>query len=118
MATSKIKSERVLLWENPSPNSDFAAQTITIPDFSGYANLEILTRTGLAYTRFPVAEFKTNYVWLNAMDTGAGRASSNGRKVSYVSDTQIQFDVGTYWNPTGNNVLASCAVPLKIWGIR
>ena len=38
------KDERVLLWENASPDSAFAPQTLTIANLSGYQRYTILYR--------------------------------------------------------------------------
>lgn len=116
---------RKLLWTNPSPTSNFVAQTITVPDISEYDDLEIVTRGGSATTgntfKYPVAQLLAGNVhWLSFIGQGAtGLPSVNGRPFNVVSSTQIHFELGGYWNTAGNSAgLASSGVPLKIYGIK
>ena len=116
---------RKLLWSNPSPTSSFSAQTITVPDFSGFDDLEIETRGGSAMTgntfKYPIEEFKSGNVhWLSYIGQGAtGLPSINGRPFNYVSDTQIHFELGAYWNTSGyQSGQAGSGVPMKIYGVK
>ena len=116
---------RTLLWENPSPTSAFPAQTLTVPDMSGYDYIEMDIRGGSAKSsinsRWAMSELTSGATnWAPYFGEGAtGLPSFNGRPFHYVSSTQIYFGSGAYWNTSGsaggNNVFG---MPYRIYGIK
>lgn len=119
-----------VLWTNPSPSSNFAAQTITLSDsLSNYKYIGIRFKIHNTHASTPnatgimlVSEFVQN-----RKNTGTDRrnilvASQNtnnatmARNAWYVSDTSIEFSVAYQISSTNTNT--SYVIPLEILGIN
>ena len=105
--------EPVLLWENSSPNSEFAGTTLSnLPDMSKYKYIvvgykfERSSNSGTQYIKFKY-EIAKKYI-------GMVDENSNNyfRNFDIVSSTSITISNGTYNNATANGVI----VPTAIYG--
>lgn len=110
------KDEHVLLWENASPNSAFAAQTLTIANLSGYQRYTILYK-------FHTTE---SAVLMESTEVGAGTImnmcdagsiyrrnvtyKANGLTISDIRGTKISGVVDV----TDNKYL----IPVEVHGIK
>ena len=110
------KDERVLLWENASPNSAFAPQTLTIANLPGYQRYTILYRfhTTLDMNLTESAEVGAGTI-MNMCDAGSiyrrnVTYQANGLTISGVDGTKISGAVGV----TDNKYL----IPAKIYCIK
>ena len=103
------------LWENASPTSNFAAQTITL-DLSGYDGVLIRVTGGYGwqvYSEFYLATGADGYmsapfVWMgyrNVTVTESGVAFDGGQRQSSYGSTS--------WSDNGG-----AAIPVTIWGIK
>lgn len=123
------KYTETVLWTNPSPTADFAAQTITLSDsISNYKYIGIKycfnkTNTSIIDT----AIYKTEEMRASTTDSGTdhnaimlGLQTSNyysfSRVVGYVSDTSIKFTTGYRLNAASSS--ANANIPLEILGIN
>ena len=106
--------EMELLWENASPTSDFAAQTVNI-NFSGYTHyfVEFALSNSYSTVIVPSAITPINklamglYVW-GDLSTVAHR------RVTAITSTSITFAVAYYNKEINNNAL----IPTAIYGIK
>ena len=103
-----------LLWTNASPNSSFAAQTVTI-NLSNYDAVLIHFRS---FTYGDNTQYECNQIVLNGTTGGLFASgvttSNNGTRRVTVSNSGLDF-LGGYWNGnTGNDY----EVPLHIYGIK
>ena len=113
------KYKETVLWTNPSPTADFAAQTITLSDsISNYKYIGIKycfnkTNTSIIDT----AIYKTEEMRASTTDSGTdhnaimlGLQTSNNysfsRVVGYVSDTSIKFTTGYRLNAASSSANA------------
>lgn len=110
------KDERVLLWENASPNSAFAPQTLTVTNLSSYQNYMILYRfhTTLDMNLTESAEVGAGTI-MNMCDAGSiyrrnVTYQANGLTISGISGTRVSGAVDI----TDNKYL----IPAKIYGIK
>lgn len=110
-------SERLggkLLWENPSPNSDFGKQTIELSS-SDYDYLKFYYFVDGSYACLGVQETLKGYgtKLINVSYSGS-TAVSIMRNVTYISDTSYDIK-GSTTNGTANN---SLNVPYRIYGFK
>lgn len=110
------KDERVLLWENASPNSAFAPQTLTIANLSSYQEYAILYRfhTTENMNLIEFAEVGAGTL-INMCDAG----SIYRRNVVYQADGLTISDIGGVKisgevSITDNRYL----IPVKIYGVK
>jgi len=118
-----------VLWTNPSPTADFAAQTVTLSDSIGnykYIGIKYCYSkqiTDMVYT----AIYKTEDLRASVLDNGTTHNviilgienASNygyGRFVGYLSDTSIKFTLAYRLNAAGS--ASNTANPLEILGIN
>lgn len=102
--------EMVKLWENASPTSEFAAQTVSI-DLSAYQLVEVhfkyaAAANGRAISSCPVG------TRLNVVMGGSNNALA--MRYANVSETGLSFESG-YLNGTANT---TSAIPVEIYGIK
>lgn len=103
-----------LLWENPSPTSDFSAQTISL-DLSSYKYIILNVR--LDYGDIE----STNIICLKELPS---RINSTRTTLSYryvtVSDTGVEFRDARYTNTLGGSATVDnkFAIPYRIYGIK
>lgn len=113
--TENSVSDRLLtlLWENPSPTSSFAAQTIQL-DLSDYDEIMI------SFAHYTDDMTQSSYIIMKNDNWHPCRVM----KSTYATDTYrnvkatnigITFSGG--FNPQTNQNDTSCAIPLKIYGI-
>lgn len=110
------KDERVLLWENASPNSAFAPQTLTITNLSSYQSYMILYRfhTTLDMNLTESAEVGAGTI-MNMCDAG----SIYRRNVTYQANGLTISDVsGTKVSGAADIADNKYLVPAKIYGIK
>ena len=108
------KDERVLLWENASPNSAFAPQTLTITNLSSYQSYMILYRfhTTLDMNLTESAEVGAGTI-MNMCDAG----SIYRRNVTYQANGLTISDVsGTKVSGAADIADNKYLVPAKIYG--
>lgn len=110
------KDERVLLWENASPNSAFAPQTLNVTNLSSYQNYMILYRfhTTLDMNLTESAEVGAGTI-MNMCDAGSiyrrnVTYQANGLTISGISGTRVSGAADI----TDNKYL----IPAKIYGIK
>lgn len=110
------KDERVLLWENASPSSAFAPQTLTIANLSSYQRYTILYRfhTSLDMNLTESAEVGAGTI-MNMCDAGSiyrrnVTYQANGLTISDMVGTKVSGAVDV----TDNKYL----IPAKIYGIK
>ena len=117
--------QRTVLWENSSPTSAFANQTLTLlDDITNYDFLRVSWRYQQAdamecYEDIPVADFIAN-----GADLTYGTKYVLGiyggvyavRTVTYATNTTIV--IGTATRVGGTNTYTNCVIPLKIVGIK
>ena len=103
-----------LLWENASPTSSFAAQTIAI-DLSNYNYVLIHFRS---FNQGDNTQYECNQIILNGTTGGLFASgvttSNNGTRRVTVTNTGVEFMSG-YWNGNANN---DYEVPFYIYGIK
>ena len=102
-----------LLWENASPNSEFAAQTVSV-DLSGYQMIGLVFKWVSAsdWSEQPMEILtKGDYQRLISATAETGSVS---RRITKVSNTGITF-AGGYANTGAHN---ACCVPTLIYGIK
>lgn len=111
-----------LLWENASPTSDFAAQTISL-DLSEYDRIIILMKTEPNVSNYlnSIIEVGT-YGWGQFLVNIASAVALRlfARKITVNSDGVI-FDKGYYKNVNSTSAATSSnshVIPVKIYGIK
>ena len=97
-----------LLWTNPSPTSDFSAQTIEF-SYSSYDLIAVKSRIN-AYTPITIFQNATNGLDMTAWADLDGVLR---KRVATIVESGIEFAAGVQ-NSTNNAVL----VPLQIYGIK
>lgn len=109
-----------LLWENASPTSAFAAQTVSV-DLSKYDMIAVLT-DHLTIAKKGVSASITTYHALYTYQSYGYQVRLGQRKFT-ASETGITFDAG--WAMKGSNswtyesaVNNSAAIPVAIYGIK
>ena len=101
--------EPVLLWTNPSPNSNFAAQTVSLnlTDYSGVI---------IEFNKADTSQILTTRVYAKKTDNfsifGCGYIADTGiaRNILAVNNTGVQFGAV-------NTATAVC-IPYKIYGVK
>lgn len=119
--------QETTLWTNPSPSSNFEAQTITLSDdIDNYDFIKIKYRiktSGSVYSSIilTTADLKNN---IDSNDNpllfAGGRESSSvmwARKIVYVSDTQLSFTTAYRVNASGTDAI-SLMVPIEVKGLK
>ena len=105
----------VLLWENPSPTSNFAGQTISL-DLSNYAGV-IVEFNSDSYGIFSSRSYLKKNEEINTTYFGAGFAKDTdggvGRRYT-INNTGVTFENGYYLNNSNNGVM----IPTKIYGVQ
>ena len=108
-------AKKVLLWENPSPSSAFAAQTVSV-DASGFdfIGIELLFSKN-STSIFPLSLFPATVTDFFIPISAPAANRTGGRAGSYsFANKQITFSAANY-NATENN---DYAIPAYIWGIK
>ena len=104
-----------VLWENPNPTAEFAAQTINV-NLSGYTHYEVLFALNSA--SYKDLQLSTGIVPIDKrafLCYGWGDVNTVGtRNVSAITSNSIAFTVG-YYNKATNN---SYVIPIAIYGIK
>ena len=116
MATGTITDivNMKLLWQNPNPSIDFAAQTVTL-NSSDYDFILAIFATATNGTHTVSAIFPKGYG--SAFSFGAvlsGAIQIRGRNITYISPTSIQFGDANV-NGTVNNTYCC---PLYLYGFK
>lgn len=110
-----------LLWENPSPTSSFAAQTVTVGDMSGFdcILIEYIFSTGspdLNARTYPVAYLLAHPTVSGTLQiNAAGYNRCGARSFELTSATTVHFSAAGYNGTATNN---GYAVPQRIHGIK
>lgn len=107
--------EMELLWENASPTSDFAEQTVNV-DLNGYTHYKVLcTATNATY--------KNTIVPSDIIPVDKGALISYGwgdvntvahRRITATTSNSITFGGASYNKAAGN----SYVIPIEIYGIK
>lgn len=112
--------QKTVLWENSSPTSNFASQTVTLSDnISNYDQIAIISKS----------ELGNNDLITTIYDAIVGRIGSNNRYIGGVSgnnglargfnfdsETEVSFASCAYVNSSG--IYNNWCIPLKIIGIK
>jgi len=114
MASGTVKRGTVLLWTNSSPSSSFSAQTIPL-DLTDFDAVKVFVCQDTTHTGSGVmVEAPRGY-------DGRALVMYNARQYREFSwsDTGVSFNAGMN-GAVGGNLSQSntCAIPLKIYGIR
>jgi hypothetical protein len=118
MASGTIKSNFTLLWENPNPSSDFAAQTISLSS-SNYKFLMVVFKRwsgGGAISAIAPKGYNIDLL-TNSPEPGGARAYA--RLLTRVSDTS--YSAAAAYMATGTTAAAvsnSSVIPIMIYGIN
>lgn len=109
-----------LLWENPDPTAEFAAQTVEL-DLSEYTHVAVMFKwSDTANVYVPVQFFEKGVV-ATANAFGYNATELQARVVT-PSDTAIAFGDGGRWNrgSTTSNIVAddTVMIPYRIYGIK
>ena len=119
-------NEPILLWENASPRSVFASQTIDL-DLSGYDAVEIVfvrdtSSSGNVYTfTEKIKKWKASYVHTLLNPNSSDPETALSRIVPSIQDTGILFDDGYSKIMTSMPMASidnSIMIPYKIYGIK
>lgn len=122
------KYTETVLWTNPSPSSNFSAQTVTLSDsIDNYKYIKIkhkdsTTGSDILEVICSVADLKESIFNKGsvhaqlAIDMQNSGNTLRSRAVGYVSSTSIQFSACYNCNATGSD--NSCAIPLEILGLN
>ena len=114
MASGTIKSNNwKLVWTNPTPTSEFPAQTISL-NLSTYSEIKLIIRASienagenLGFAEIPSTGFQV--FWLAS-------GIINSRAFSGITSTGITFNTGrkytTYGNVTNDN---NIGIPIRIY---
>lgn len=116
---------RHLLWENPSPTTDFTAQTLSnLGDLSDYLYVDVefapFADTARCINRFIVG---TNgvlfYMYLNTTTNSSAATMINGvSRAIQVTSSSIIFGNGQMvYNGSAYVDWANRAIPTRIWGV-
>lgn len=101
-----------LLWENPSPTSNFSAQTITLAN-SNYDYLIVEIKVDASTERYVCQTVKKGAS--GRLMIVNGQTNRTGmRNFDFISDTQISFD-GAYWATSSST---TDLIPFRIYGGR
>lgn len=109
----KKKDERVLLWKNASPTSEFNAQTITVPDLKNYPMYEVVYYPIRGEDSRDVAFGIPGYACYLKVVT----AQATGRRFisrSLDDKTKLAFGQGRYSNTDSG----AYEIPIEIYGIK
>lgn len=109
----KKKDERVLLWKNASPTSEFNAQTITIPELKNYPMYEVVYYPIRGEDSRDIAFGIPGYACYLKVVT----AQATGRRFisrSLDDKTKLAFGQGRYANTDGG----AYEIPIEIYGIK
>ena len=104
-----------LLWDNPSPDNSFAAQTINI-DLSGYDWFAVRAKfSNASPSNLPLAIFTVDEDGKRIQSVAGDTSRVGSRYFQYsTTDMTMTFQVA-YYNGSTNN--SSC-VPLEIYGVN
>lgn len=120
--TSDLSELRLkLLWENSSPTSDFAAQTIELSS-SDYDLLLFISRTTKSST-YEVSNIvtKSNNFNANIVTPQGGVSCAISRSTSSTDATHLSVGDASIMNTTNSVVTASqnhLMIPYKVYGIK
>lgn len=106
-----------LIWQNASPTSTFAAQSISISNLQNYSKILVIARYSTGSNNGITAMFDTATGALGAI---IGAATYTGWRNFTVKSNAIQFDGATYRTTYGGGVATDNAyfVPVEIYGIK
>lgn len=112
--TSGISME--LLWENASPTSVFAAQTVTL---NGEYDLYKIFFYGLNGSDLQVIDVVPNELFTFSYVRTYGKYKASGREITWDNGNMV-FSVGNYAasKSVEPSVQSDVAVPVKIYGIK
>lgn len=114
-----------VLWENSSPTSSFAAQTVTLSqDMNDFDYLKITVRLSINYTEeiseiIPINDFKsTSDTAYHLAVAFWGRIGSQrvARSFFYISDTTVKIDGCAIIGAQGTQT--AWVIPIKISGLK
>ena len=115
-----------LLWENPSPNATFAAQSVTLSDsISNYDYIHFYFKSGASTNNirsniYSVADVKASTksgARNNVCSTACSNTgSASARSITYESDTQLAFS--SAWSLGNAASYNQTTIPLSIYGIK
>ena len=118
-------NKRDKLWENPSPSSDFAAQTISIPNAGNYDKLifefkghkSYLNKCG--FTQVTDTTFTYSSITWNDFDVNYNMAYIYGRAMLATAINSVKFLEAFEWNSSGTKQVDNARmIPLAIYGIK
>lgn len=103
-----------LLWTNPNPTANFAAQTVSL-DLSGYDAYGVVSMFSASYQyTMPLCVFPCDINHKAYVMCNARTANNTGGRLINFSTTGLAFEAASYSGSTNN----SYCIPYKIYGIR
>jgi len=121
------RSTETELWTNPSPSTDFAAQTITLSeDMTNYTYLKFYCKALKTGTKtfsiiIPVEDFVASTTGSTLTDDFRFCLTNGGapkRTFQYKSNTQITFSGASYISCPNTYTMNQTAYPLVIYGVN
>lgn len=107
----------VLLWENESPTSDFAAQTVAVDGgYDGYL-VECVVNAVIQDTSVVYIPANSTNVVVVAITIGTSGPDGVSRIVNSTSDGSIEFSSACLLNNSGTRYSNAC-IPTRIWGVK
>ena len=103
-----------LLWQNASPTSSFANQTVNL-DLSNYDSLEIEFKTYASSNAFHVSRHRIGVESVLTTATGGSATICSVMRIFTANASGITFSDYFDWNYGKNNTVC---VPTKIYGIK
>lgn len=111
-----------LLWENPDPTAEFAAQTIAL-DLSGYDDLYVIydwaVGNNYLYSQLvPIDDGRYCLSGAYPSGTASEGSASIVRQVTFGNSGIVFSDAGMGYTGSGRTTRNNMCIPLKIYGIK
>lgn len=114
--TSETISNKELLWSNPSPTSEFAAQTITLTkSATDFDTLMVVMQYANTNTSTGISFISTSGI--NEIMVGQNNGAAISKRDVTVSDKSVTFSTGRYNAASSEGSAASMCVPIAIYGL-
>lgn len=122
--TTGIRLRRTLLWENPNPTSNFAAQAVSLNHFTNLNDYDyylIVYKANTAAGDTEIEAMLTPDV-LSNNDTRRGafavKSSSWYIRMIYLVSNTTTMQITTAYQPSSTNTSTSKCIPLEIYGMK
>jgi len=109
---------RKLLWTNPSPNSAFASQTITISNLTDYSGIEIVAEYGLQDVNKLLNTSAFPNGGLGSIIASQGSGGAFCMRTVTINGNQVTIGDGALISGASVSVSNKNCIPIKIYGIK